>query len=1102
MPDLPSAHVPRSRLPRPSWRAAAGGLLAAAALLPAAGAHAAVPARLDTTPLFTPGDVVIYRVGSGSGALSSAANPVFLDEYGPQGGSAPAATVALPTSSSGASNTLTASGTATSEGLLTLSGDGDELALTGYDAPVGTASVSGTSVPRTVGLVDAAGDVDTSTALTDFSPGNNPRSAVTADGSEVWVGGAAGGVRYAPVGASTSTALNTTDTNVRGVEIVDGQLYTDADPTKNHVTVATVGSGLPTSAGQPITNLPFTTAPTEPYGYALLTLGTGSGPDTLYTADSGNVVKYGLQNGSWVPEGSVAVGAGVDGLAADDINGTATIYVTTNGSSGTSGSLYELSDPTGQAGTLSGSPQLIATAPAGEAFRGVAFAPGTTIGTGPGTPPVTPSITLDDTSLAAALGDATNPPLGFTVSDPAYDAGQLTVSASSSDPAVASSAAVSGSGADRTLTVTPGDTVGDATITITATAPDGTQATATVLYGLSADDGDSSDRYYAGAGNASSEISVGDGYFLAGDDLNNVIRLYDASASGTPAASFDFTGQLPDATTSIDIEAAARVGDVIFWLGSQSNSDSGNPRPAADTLFATRVNGSGADTTLTYLGAYTGLRDDLIAWDEQNGDPLGLEQAGTGSSKDATGLNVEGLEFAPGSSTTAYLAFRAPLEPYGTGDDALLVPVTDLPSLIGQTTEGQATFGDPIELDLGGLAIREIRKNADDQYLIIAGTPDASNSSFALYTWDGEPGDAPTLTDTQLPQIEDGAWEGIVAVPDPLVDGSSVELVEDNGDTAWYGDGATSKSGLPTGLQKDLGRTFTISLPGQQISFGATPPSPGIVGGTYQPDATASSGLPVTLTIDPASDAGACSVSGGTVSFTGPGTCIIDADQPGGISAAPAPRAQQTVDVVAALTSVSPPTITGRVQDGGTVAIGNGKWSQPNSELQFSYRWETCTDGSGDDCTPIARATTRTLTLTHKLIGRDVTAIVTARDPDGASAAASASPAGPVALPAPPSSETRPTIAGAFAAGATLTATPGDWQSPDPLRYAYRWQRCDATGGGCVNIAGATGRRYELTAKDVRGTVRVLVTATDTEGQTGGPSASNPYSGGSASVRS
>jgi hypothetical protein len=46
----------------------------------------------------TPGDVVVYRVGTGSGALSSAAFPVFLNEYEPNG--TLVESVALPTSTS------------------------------------------------------------------------------------------------------------------------------------------------------------------------------------------------------------------------------------------------------------------------------------------------------------------------------------------------------------------------------------------------------------------------------------------------------------------------------------------------------------------------------------------------------------------------------------------------------------------------------------------------------------------------------------------------------------------------------------------------------------------------------------------------------------------------------------------------------------------------------------------------------------------------------------------------------------------------------------------------------------------------------------------
>ena len=780
----------------------------------------ASPARAGTSS-FTPGDVVVYRVGNGA-SLSSAAAPVFLDEYNPDG--TLVQSVELSTSSSGSNEPLVASGSASSEGLLTLSADDRYLMATGYDTSIGATKVSGTSasaVPRTVARVDADDDVDTSTVLSDFADGNNPRSATSSDGTHLWVGGAAGGVRSTTLGASASTQItNSVDSNVRQVSIFDGQLYASADPTKSGFALGMVGSGLPTSGSLGVANLNFSSAPAEPYGYSFLTLGSGTGPDTLYVADNSvsAIEKYNLIDGTWTSEGTLAV-SDVSGLTANDEDGTVVLFATSSGSSGEQGTLYEATDSSGFGGTLTGSAQVLASTTS-EAFRGVAFAPGTTIGSGGGGSGSSggggsggPTITTADTVLAASIGDPTNPDLGLSVSDASYNASQLTASATSSNQSVAptSGIEVSGTGGDRSLTVTPAG-VGDATVTLTATAPDASTSTTTMSYAASADDGDPSDRYYAGAGNGSTEIDVGDGYMLVGDDLSNVLRLYKESQSGIPVKTFDFTGDLPDGTASIDIESAAESDGVIYWLGSLSNSDGGAPRPAADTLFATQVTGSGASTSLTYLGSDTHLREDLIAWDAANGNPLGLSASASGPSKTTSGLNVEGLEFVAGSTTSAYLAFRAPLESPTDRRDALLVPVANLTSLTdGNPGSVQATFGAPIEWDLDGNGIREIRKNADNQYLVISGTSDGSNSSFGLYTWDGNPLDQPVATTTALPQVEDGAWEGIVSVPEPLTDGATVELVEDNGDTVWYGDGFTSKNGLAPDLQKDLGRTFTLS---------------------------------------------------------------------------------------------------------------------------------------------------------------------------------------------------------------------------------------------------------------------------------------------------
>ena len=86
----------------------------------------------------------------------------------------------------------------------------------------------------------------------------------------------------------------------------------------------------------------------------------------------------------------------------------------------------------------------------------------------------------------------------------------------------------------------------------------------------------------------------------------------------------------------------------------------------------------------------------------------------------------------------------------------------------------------------------------------------------------------------------------------------------------------------------------------------------------------------------------------------------------------------------------------------------------------------------------------------------------------------------------------RPSIAGAAEEGATLTAAEGTWTGSAPLAYAYAWQRCDALGGACTGIGGATQQTYVPAATDVGSTLRVVVTATDPLGSTASTSEPTP----------
>ena len=74
-----------------------------------------------------------------------------------------------------------------------------------------------------------------------------------------------------------------------------------------------------------------------------------------------------------------------------------------------------------------------------------------------------------------------------------------------------------------------------------------------------------------------------------------------------------------------------------------------------------------------------------------------------------------------------------------------------------------------------------------------------------------------------------------------------------------------------------------------------------------------------------------------------------------------------------------------------------------------------------------------------------------------------------------------PLKASSSSIGEKLTAEPGGWSGARPIAFSYQWQRCDAAGEGCLNIAGATHPGYLLAPADVGATVRAVVTATGAE---------------------
>ncbi len=74
-----------------------------------------------------------------------------------------------------------------------------------------------------------------------------------------------------------------------------------------------------------------------------------------------------------------------------------------------------------------------------------------------------------------------------------------------------------------------------------------------------------------------------------------------------------------------------------------------------------------------------------------------------------------------------------------------------------------------------------------------------------------------------------------------------------------------------------------------------------------------------------------------------------------------------------------------------------------------------------------------------------------------------------------------PVLSGSPAVGASMSVSNGTW-SGKPIAYSYQWELCNATGGECAAILGATNQTYTPLTGNVGHTLRATVTATNGSG--------------------
>jgi hypothetical protein len=313
---------------------------------------------------FTQGNIVVVRVGDGSATLSNASTAVFLEEYTTAG--ILVQTISIPTSGD---FKLATSGTATSEGAISLSPNGKLLTIAGYDIAPGTASIANTTsaiVARKILAINKNGGMIALSSSTAYSA-NNIRSAVSNASGDYWAGGtssSAGGVQY--FGNGTAGQVSSTVTNIRVVNIFNDQLYfSTSSGTRG---IYKVGDGTPTGTGVTSTNLIATGGSSSAYGFSFNVANS-----ICYVADDRTDGNGGIQNWTstdgttWTLAYTLSVGAslGARGLTVDWTGTNPTLYATT-----TNSKLVSIVDSGSDATATD-----LVTAGTNTAFRGVAFAP-------------------------------------------------------------------------------------------------------------------------------------------------------------------------------------------------------------------------------------------------------------------------------------------------------------------------------------------------------------------------------------------------------------------------------------------------------------------------------------------------------------------------------------------------------------------------------------------------------------------------------------------------------------------------------------------------------------------------------------------------------
>ena len=267
---------------------------------------------------------------------------------------------------------------------------------------------------------------------------------------------------------------------------------------------------------------------------------------------------------------------------------------------------------------------------------------------------------------------------------------------------------------------------------------------------------------YKGICEASAVAFIDRVHFVVASDETNKLQIYQRGKAEPIGAGIDMEGFT--SFDKSDLEAAAAIGDRVYWISSHSFNSQGEDKPKRKVFFATRIVQVDGKPTLESVGKLVkSLRDPLA------------KAAGVNPAE----MNVEALAATPEGGLL--IGLRAPLR----NGKALVVPFKN-PKAVVDEPNTAPEFGEAVPVKLVDRGFRSMETLESGKYAIIAGPVSDSAEGFALFRWSG-PGTDPVKVDgADLTGIKP---EAAMAVPGQNL----LQLLSDDGDICSDEDDPTSK---------------------------------------------------------------------------------------------------------------------------------------------------------------------------------------------------------------------------------------------------------------------------------------------------------------------